>query len=108
MQIDTAKQKLHQVMEAWPKTAFDQLHELCCLADTNLQNWTTDAMAKLEEYHARAFPGGHKEPDALVAKTVKLLSVSQQVTKGRSVATCGRMALPLPKRNQRSLKYLHA
>ena len=49
VQLATAKKQLHQVMEAWPKTAFDQLHELCGLADTNLQNWTTDAMAKMEE-----------------------------------------------------------
>ena len=49
VQITTAKHKLHQVMEAWPdKKAFDELHELCGLADTNLQNWTTDAMANME------------------------------------------------------------
>ena len=66
-------------MEAWPKTAFDQLHELCGLTDTNLQNWTTDAMGKMEGYHARALSGGHKELDALVAKTVKLL---ERVPKG--------------------------
>ena len=60
-------------MEAWPKRAGDQFHELCGLGDPNLQLWTTGAVGKMAEYHARSLAGGHKELDALVAKAQKLL-----------------------------------
>ena len=60
-------------MEAWPKTTGDPLAQLCGLGDPNLQLWTTGAVGKMAEYHARSLAGGHKELDALVAKAQKLL-----------------------------------
>ena len=45
-------------------------------------------MAKLAEYHDRALSGGHKELDALVAKTVKLL---ERVPTGDEGKSRGRM-----------------
>ena len=47
--------------------------ELCGLADPELRKWTSEALAKLVQYHARTLAGGHKELDALVAKASKLL-----------------------------------
>ena len=73
VQISTAKTKLGQVIEAWPQSANNQLHELCGLADPEVRKWTTNALAKIATYHARAVSGGHKELDALVAKAAKLV-----------------------------------
>ena len=73
VKIATAKKKLDGVMKAWPKTTDDPVAQLCGLGDPNLQLWTTGAVGKMEEYHARSLAGGHKELDALVAKAQKLL-----------------------------------
>ena len=72
-QISNAKTKLGLVVEAWPEAAQSKLHELCGLADPALRKWTTDALSKMAQYHARTLAGGHKELDALVAKAGKLL-----------------------------------
>ena len=60
-------------MDAWPEAAKSEFDEARGLADTELRTWTTEALTKMAQYHARTLAGGHKELDVLVAKAAKLL-----------------------------------